>query len=313
MNNSLFIFCSTEIPKAGTPCALTSGMKRSPVTIILAEDEDDLRTSVQLAFRLAGCVVKAFSNGADALAFLQQANPNEDYVLVTDILMPKLSGLDLIREAKLLFPHMPAVAVTGYGDKPMVTQLLRYGCDDFLDKPYAAEVLIEVVAKAIQQQRQRQQAMYVRLKAIESMEREWSAALQRRSAETESGARVVSMPDAAEVPGNGFGLVKNGQETTLIPPGSLTGERSRCLREQLERWLTDGGRVLRLDLSQVQELDALALSVLCALSQEIRAVKGSLSLIHVTPAVRSLLHYLKLDQEFYVGTETTAFDEGTPV
>lgn len=284
-------------------------MNRSPITIILAEDEEDLRTSVQLAFRMAGCVVKAFSNGADAMEFIRQAKPNEEYALVTDILMPKLSGLDLIREAKLLFPHMPAIAVTGYGDKPMVTQLLRYGCDDFLDKPYAAEALIEVVAKTIQQQRQRQQAAYVRLKAIDSMEREWRAALQGRPAEE---SETLPLPISNPAPADGdelFHMEQDGTMATLTPLTGLTGTQSKHLRELLEKWLTGGGRSLCLNMSHVQELDALALSILCALSQEIHAVQGSLKLVNLTRPVRSLFHYLKLEKEFCAAADSECSGE----
>ena len=273
-------------------------MKTPELTVILAEDEQDLRNSAQLAFRMAGFSTRAFADGAEALSFIKQADPQQEYALVTDILMPRLSGLDLIREAKGLYPYMPTVAVTGYGDKPMVTELLRCGCDDFLDKPYAAEYLIEVLKRVIQLQKQRQDAAWVRLKAIESMEREWQDRLHGRPLPDGSTHHTEKNAAHPTPDGQDFLLTHNAAQTILSPTGALRGERSRRFRHCLEEWLSTGGKTLVLDLSQVNDMDALALSILCALAHEIRAIEGSLTLVRVTSAVRSLLTYLKLDREF---------------
>ena len=122
-------------------------MKHNELVIILVDDEDDLRSSIKLTLRIEGFQVHDFDNGEEAITFVQQLPSIKNTILISDILMPGLSGVELMRRIKAELPELPTIALTGYGDKPMVTELLRAGCDDFLEKPANAQELVETITR----------------------------------------------------------------------------------------------------------------------------------------------------------------------
>lgn len=63
--------------------------------------------------------------------------------------MPVLTGLELLKELEKISIKVPFIAITGYADKQMVIDLLRFGCADFIEKPILAEELLERIAVAL--------------------------------------------------------------------------------------------------------------------------------------------------------------------
>lgn len=290
----------------GTRIAFVAGMDASKPEIYLAEDETDLLESLKLAFRIVGYSVVAHSNGMRAKEALETLESGKNFVLVSDILMPGLGGVDLIRFSKEKFPHCPAIAITGHGDKPMVMELLRCGCDDFLDKPFAPDELLLIVEQAIVLQKKRDEDTLVRLRAVDTIRRELQPMLEtyQRGAEAsgvDGGAKAVTSGGQKQswVEGPEGIRISSGEGVAKVNPGGdWVGKRSECLREKLEELLTDGVRNIELLFNEVHDLDALALGVLCSLSHELREGGGSLSLRGVVPSVRGLFQHMKLDKEF---------------
>ncbi len=269
-------------------------------TVILVEDETDLRDSLQLAFRSAGFTVKVFDNGGTALDFVQTTPLNGDWVLVSDIMMPKVSGMDLIRAAKDKWPGLPVVAMTGYGDKPMITDLLRMGCDDFLDKPFDTATLLTAVQRVMAQQKARDHDHVVRLRAVESMQHELEGHLA--ASQTPPAAVDEAAGATPDIP-----VDRKDDRAVVTPAGDLVGAPVTSLRHQLETLLSQGVRCIRLDLAQVHDLDALALSVFCALAQEMRNLPhGRLEITNVTAPLHTMFRRLSLDGEFLVKCPTNS-------
>ena len=273
-------------------------MKFKPLTIILADDEANLRMSLRTVFRQAKYSVKAFDNGADALSFIQEANPDEKLALVSDILMPRMSGLDLIRETRNLMPDIPIIAMTGYGDKPMITELLRSGCDDFLDKPFEPEVIIAALKRIVERRQLYINHQRVRLKAIESMEREFGLELgvfRAAQAKENNTFNFDTGPDHQPP----FDVTSSDGWLIIQPKGNLTMDATHTLKEELEKRLAEGERQFRFEMQAVRDMDALALSVFCALSQELRDFgTGCIQLVEVPAPVQHMFRYLRLDNEF---------------
>ena len=123
----------------------------SPDTqLVLLDDDSHLRTALSQTFDLAGLKVQAFANAEGVLAAL----PTDWLgVLVTDIRMPGISGLELLEQAQQLDKQLPVLLITGQGDVPLAVQAMRQGAYDFLQKPFANDLLLDSVHRALEVRR----------------------------------------------------------------------------------------------------------------------------------------------------------------
>lgn len=115
--------------------------------VLLVEDDDDLRIATAQTLELAGHEVQAF---ADARTALSAIDANFCGVVVSDIRMPRMDGLELLAEIIKLDPEIPVILVTGHGDVPMAVRALHDGAADFLTKPFAAEHLKATVRRSLE-------------------------------------------------------------------------------------------------------------------------------------------------------------------
>jgi two-component system, NtrC family, C4-dicarboxylate transport response regulator DctD len=126
-------------------------MKTECPTILLVEDDSDLLASLRMVFRLAQYEVRFFDNGVEALEFIRRADPEDQLLLITDLFMPRMNGLQLIKAAKEKRPRLPVIAMTGYGSESLLIELFRLGCRDYLDKPFDYDTLMKPVYRTVEQ------------------------------------------------------------------------------------------------------------------------------------------------------------------
>ncbi|MEH0070417.1 sigma-54-dependent Fis family transcriptional regulator [Pannonibacter sp. Pt2-lr] len=119
-------------------------------TVLLVDDEQDLRDALMQGLELAGHQVAAFDRADGVMGVL-----NRDFygVLVTDIRMPGVDGFALMRKAFDIDPAMPVVLITGHGDVPLAVEAMRAGAYDFLEKPFAVARLEAVIERALEKRR----------------------------------------------------------------------------------------------------------------------------------------------------------------
>ncbi|MFD1747577.1 sigma-54-dependent transcriptional regulator [Rhizobium helianthi] len=113
--------------------------------VLLVDDDRDLLRATTQTLDLAGFSVSAHATGGEALARLQ---PDFRGVVVSDIRMPGMDGLELFERIKAIDADIPVVLVTGHGDIPMAVDAIRNGVYDFIAKPFAAERLVQCVRRA---------------------------------------------------------------------------------------------------------------------------------------------------------------------
>jgi two-component system CheB/CheR fusion protein len=123
--------------------------------ILVADDERNALLTMQFILEVADYRVSIAENGREALDKILKAKDNNNPVelLITDIQMPYLTGLELIDELNRLGINIPVLAITGYGDKELVSELIRKGCNKCLDKPIDDEELVECVAMLFEQKK----------------------------------------------------------------------------------------------------------------------------------------------------------------
>ncbi len=129
-------------------------MNNEPVAVLLAEDEGLLRDTLAAFLRDEGFAVTTAADGEEALALL---HAREFAVLVTDLQMPKRSGLDLIREARACAPATIPIVITGYATIETAVEAMRQGAYDYLTKPVINRELLLVIRQALAQRDERQQ------------------------------------------------------------------------------------------------------------------------------------------------------------
>jgi two-component system, NtrC family, C4-dicarboxylate transport response regulator DctD len=117
------------------------------VPVFLIDDDKDLLRATGQTLSLAGFDVRSFPSGSEALA---QLDRNFAGVVVSDIRMPGLDGLQLFERIFGFDPELPVILMTGHGDIPMAVKAIQDGAYDFLAKPFPAERLVQCVRHAVE-------------------------------------------------------------------------------------------------------------------------------------------------------------------
>ena len=119
-------------------------------TVLVIDDDPDLRASVGRLLRSLGIDVRLFASISD---FLKSDPPDGPTCLVLDVRLPGQSGLDLQRELALTKRALPIIFITGHGDIPMTVQAMKGGAIEFLTKPFRDQDLLEAIHLGISRDR----------------------------------------------------------------------------------------------------------------------------------------------------------------
>ncbi len=117
-------------------------------TVYIVDDDEAVRDSLRWLLEANTYRVKAF---ASAEAFLSEYRDNQLGVLIVDVRMPGMSGLQLQEELINRKSLMPVVFITGHGDVPMAVNTMKKGAVDFLEKPFNETDLREIVSRMFEQ------------------------------------------------------------------------------------------------------------------------------------------------------------------
>lgn len=115
------------------------------MTTLLIDDDATLRTVLRQAFELEDMAVDVCGDPIEAVS---RITPGFEGVVVTDVRMPGIDGLEVFRRIQAIDPDIPVIVTTGHADVPMVLDALKRGVFDFIPKPFAADHLIASVRRA---------------------------------------------------------------------------------------------------------------------------------------------------------------------
>ena len=113
--------------------------------VLFIDDEEHLRVACSQALELAGFNVESHASAKDAL---ERIDSHWAGVVVTDVKMAGMTGLELMATALERDPELPVILITGHGDVPMAVDAMRDGAYDFIEKPFASEILVDAVRRA---------------------------------------------------------------------------------------------------------------------------------------------------------------------
>ena len=115
------------------------------VVVYLVDDDRGMVAATSQWLSLSGLEVRAFADPAALVKSLKTTHP---CVVVSDIRMPKIDGMELMRLVHVKDTKIPVILITGHGDIPLAVEAMKQGAFEFLPKPFSPESLLETVKKA---------------------------------------------------------------------------------------------------------------------------------------------------------------------
>lgn len=117
------------------------------IVVHIVDDEEAVRTSLAFLLSTSGFAVRTHQS---ATAFLDHARHVSNGCLITDLRMPDMSGVELLRRLREAGTLLPAIVITGHGDVQMAVEAMKNGALDFIEKPFSDDVLIESIRRAVE-------------------------------------------------------------------------------------------------------------------------------------------------------------------
>ena len=112
------------------------------------DDDSAVRNSLRFLLKAAGYEAATYASGPELLSQASDLRPG---CIVTDVRMPEMNGLELVRQLKALGVPHPVIVMTGHADVPLAVEAMRAGVVDFIEKPFDDEVLLASIRSALAQ------------------------------------------------------------------------------------------------------------------------------------------------------------------
>lgn len=110
--------------------------------ILVADDEETVRMVLKQMLEQGGFEVETAKNGVEALAKLKADTFS---MLISDINMPEMDGVELLGKAKALLPELPIIFITAFGKSQVIIQAMRSGLSNYIEKPFRMNDVISTV------------------------------------------------------------------------------------------------------------------------------------------------------------------------
>ncbi len=120
-------------------------------TVHVVDDDAAMRDSLRLLLEVSGFTVRTHDSAAAFLAAAGDGDNKGASCVLTDVRMPEIDGLELLRRLHDLDVRMPVIVMTGQGDIAIAVRAMKAGAVDFLEKPFADDSLFDAVRRALEQ------------------------------------------------------------------------------------------------------------------------------------------------------------------
>ena len=161
-------------------------MSSIDIVVHIVDDEEAVRNSLAFLLASSGFAVRTHES---ATAFLASAPTVRNGCLITDLRMPDIDGVELLRRLRAADAMLPAIVITGHGDVQMAVEAMKNGALDFIEKPFADDVLIDSIRRAVDQA-----ATLIKTEAAQDAVRERLESLSDRERQVLKGV-VAGLPN----------------------------------------------------------------------------------------------------------------------
>src|SRR6266852_1440468 len=121
---------------------------RTQETIMVVEDEPEVRSFLEMSLRCHGYAVQKMEDGEEALEFLDRSDDLVSLLLL-DVMMPRKNGLATLQQLRRTHRDLPVVMLSGAASMPTIVEAMKNGANDFLSKPIGNAELAAAVQKAL--------------------------------------------------------------------------------------------------------------------------------------------------------------------
>ncbi len=189
-----------------------------PKTLLIADDEPNIRRVLQAIFVKDGYEVQVAENGVKALEW---ASANPVSLLITDLIMPDMNGVELIQKVKQKHPDSVAIVITAYATIKTCVDAMRYGASDYITKPFDMDEIRAVVKRAV----------------ARAAEAQSPAGSSSKSSSKPPSILANAVSPAMQEVVTTIGRAASSRATVLIRGESGTGKElvARALHEQSDR------------------------------------------------------------------------------
>lgn len=127
-------------------------------SILVVDDETKMRRLLEIMLSDLGFIVHQAENGAQALQFLKR---HEIDLVITDLQMPHLNGIELLKQLRTAENHVPVIVVTAYGTVETAVQAMKYGASDYILRPFELEAVEASIQRALKLNQIERQKRYL--------------------------------------------------------------------------------------------------------------------------------------------------------
>ena len=121
-------------------------MKSRDEKIFIVDDEPVMRRTIGDTLSELGYNVTCFASPDACLTEVEHSGCN---LLISDVKMPEMNGIELLRRMKSIAPWIPVILITGYGNIPMAVRAVKIGAADFIEKPFKGSTLLNKVKEVL--------------------------------------------------------------------------------------------------------------------------------------------------------------------
>jgi two-component system response regulator FixJ len=114
----------------------------------LIDDDEDVRRALAFLLGTAGLAVKVYES---AILFLDNYDGSQTGCIVSDVRMPGMDGLQLLKRLKEMGVKLPVIVLTGHADVALAVEAMKAGAMDFIEKPFSDEILLNAIQSALTQ------------------------------------------------------------------------------------------------------------------------------------------------------------------
>lgn len=114
--------------------------------IVIIDDDESIRKLLSTIVEQEGYTARSFASAADALRRIEEMRP---IVILADIYMPQMSGIEFMKELRKSHPSLPVIVLTGYPDQNTFRDALPYKISDFLAKPFSLETVQQAIRRVL--------------------------------------------------------------------------------------------------------------------------------------------------------------------